>query len=138
MPKKKAIFNWSGGKDSSLALYHILNSDEYEIVGLLTTINEKQKRISMHGVREELLDLQAESIGLPLYKLYLPEKLKMDEYDKIVSEELKKVKNLGVTHSIFGDIFLEDLRDYRVKQLKSQKHIHSSYGNEDEEEEEED
>lgn len=119
MIKKKAIFNWSGGKDSALALYHTLNSDEYEIMGLLTTLNEKQKRISMHGVREELLEMQAKSIGLPLFKLYLPEKLKMDEYDDIISNELNKLKDLGVTHSIFGDIFLEDLREYRVKQLET-------------------
>lgn len=117
MLKKKALFNWSGGKDSSLALYHILKSDEYEVVGLLTTINEKQKRISMHGVREELLDLQAKSIGLPLFKIYLPENLKMDDYDKIISEKLLEIKKLGVTHSIFGDVFLEDLREYREKHL---------------------
>ena len=116
---KKAIFNWSGGKDSSLALHKVLQGSEYDVVGLLTTINKKHKRISMHGVREELLDKQAEEIGLPLYKVYLPENLKMEAYDRLITDQLEALKKQGVTHSIFGDIFLEDLREYRERQLET-------------------
>ena len=119
MARKKAIFNWSGGKDSSFALFKIIEKDEYEIVTLLTTLSEKHKRISMHGVREDLLDEQAETIGLPLKKIYLPENTSMKIYNQIFSAVLNELKAEGVTHSIFGDIFLEDLKKYREKQLET-------------------
>ena len=72
MNKPKAIMNWSGGKDSALALHAVLQAGNYEVVGLLTTVSEAYGRISMHGVREELLDQQAAAIGLPLHKVYIP------------------------------------------------------------------
>ena len=109
--------NWSGGKDSSLALQAVLQAGEYEVVGLLTTVNAEYGRISMHGVREELLDQQAESLGLPLIKIYLPEQVSMDEYDAIMKSQLDPLVADGVTHAIFGDIFLEDLRKYREERL---------------------
>ena len=114
--KEKCIFCWSGGKDSSLALYKIALEDKYEVVGLLTTLNAQFKRISMHGVREELLDKQAESIGLPLIKMYVNEGTN-SEYEKEMETLLLKYKVQGVTKVIFGDIFLEDLREYREKNL---------------------
>jgi len=114
----KALFNWSGGKDSSLALYHILKENKFDIDCLLTTVNSKYDRISMHGVRKELLYAQGASIGLPIKEIRLPEMPSMDAYDKIMKKELGALKNKGITHSIFGDIFLEDLRDYRVKKLQ--------------------
>ncbi len=116
--KKKAIFNWSSGKDSALALHKILQQDEYEILALLTSINEKYRRVSMHGVREELVEKQAESIGLPLVKLYLPESPSMEEYNSILKKKMEEFHSMGVTHSIFGDIFLEDLRAYREQKLE--------------------
>ena len=73
MKKEKAVFCWSGGKDSALALYKVSMEDKIEVVALLTTINANFRRISMHGVREELLDQQAEAIGLPLVKMYVAE-----------------------------------------------------------------
>jgi len=115
--KQKALFNWSGGKDSSLCLYHALNDERLDIQYLLTTINGKNKRVSMHGVSEDLLDEQAKSIGLPLRKIHLPEFPTMEEYDTIISKELELAKNQGINTSVFGDIFLEDLRAYREKQL---------------------
>ena len=118
MSKTKAIFNWSGGKDSSLALYHILKEDNFDIDSLMTTVNSKFDRISMHGVRKELLYEQGESIGLPIKEIRLPEMPSMSDYDQIMKNELSSLKDDGVTHSIFGDIFLEDLRDYRVNKLK--------------------
>ncbi|SMC74398.1 Dph6-related ATP pyrophosphatase [Moheibacter sediminis] len=115
--KSKAVFNWSSGKDSALALYKILNSNQFEIVSLLTSVNSEFKRVSMHGLREELLEKQAESIGLPLYKVMLPERPSMEEYNSIMNSTLTDLKQKGITHSIFGDIFLEDLKKYREDKL---------------------
>lgn len=116
-PKKQCIFNWSGGKDSALALYHALEDPDLEIKYLVTTINDAVNRISMHGVREELLIKQAESIGIPLYEIRLPEMPGMAEYDAIMGKHLTGFKNEGITHAIFGDIFLQDLKDYRDARL---------------------
>ncbi len=107
--KPKIIFCWSGGKDSALALYKVLQENTYEVVALLTTLNAQFKRISMHGVREELLDLQASSIGLPLIKMYVSEGTN-SEYEKTMEALLLQYKTQGVTKVVFGDIFLEDLR----------------------------
>lgn len=117
MEKTKAIFNWSGGKDSSLALYHILKDKEFDITALMTTVNSKYERISMHGVRKELLYAQGEAIGLPIKEIRVPEMPTMSEYDDLMKKELGELSKQGVTHSIFGDIFLEDLRDYRIQKL---------------------
>jgi uncharacterized protein (TIGR00290 family) len=115
--KQRAFFNWSGGKDSAFALFHVLKEKKLTIDFLLTTLNSDYRRISMHGVREELLDAQAKSIGIELKKLYLPENVSMADYDKIFSESIKTFKNGGIENAIFGDIFLQDLRDYREKRL---------------------
>ncbi|NQY09490.1 MAG: diphthine--ammonia ligase [Flavobacteriales bacterium] len=117
--KPKALFNWSGGKDSSFCLHRLLQSEEFEITTLLTSVNAHFNRISMHGVRVDLLEQQAASLGLPLQKLELPETPTMKEYEEIMTKELNVIKATGVTHSIFGDIFLEDLKVYREKQLKN-------------------
>src|SRR5688500_3513112 len=113
----KAFFNWSGGKDSALALYHAQKNKDHSIEKLLTNINGKHRRISMHGVREELLELQAEAIGLPLQKIILPEQPSMQEYEKQMKENMEGSKKEGFTHALFGDIFLEDLKKYREEQL---------------------
>ncbi len=114
--KPKVVFCWSGGKDSALALYKVLQKDEYEVIALLTTLNENFRRISMHGVREELLDAQADSIGLPLIKMFVSEGTN-SEYEKTMEALLLEYKAQGVTKIIFGDIFLEDLRLYRENNL---------------------
>ncbi|MFL9831823.1 diphthine--ammonia ligase [Flavobacterium sp. ST-87] len=114
---KKAIFNWSSGKDSALALYKILQNPEFEINFLLTSVNQQFQRISMHGVRVELLEQQAKSIGIPLKIMQIPEMPTMEVYEKVMQETLEKLKNKGITYSIFGDIFLEDLRKYREEKL---------------------
>jgi uncharacterized protein (TIGR00290 family) len=111
------IFNWSGGKDSALALYHCLQNPQIDIKYLVTTVNDAVDRISMHGVRTELLIKQAESIGIPLYQIRLPEMPGMKEYDDTMRLHLEKLKSEGITHSIFGDIFLEDLKKYRDERL---------------------
>ena len=115
--KEKVIFNWSGGKDSAFCLRKILLEQQYEVICLLTTISQPYQRISMHGVRVELLDIQAEHIGLPLLKIQIPEMPTMEVYDNAMAAVLTDLKNKGVTASIFGDIFLEDLRKYREEKL---------------------
>ncbi len=117
MMKKNCIFNWSGGKDSSLALFYALKDPEIEIKYLVTTVNDALNRVSMHGIRESLLVKQAESIGIPLYQIRLPEMPGMAEYEKAMNLHLNKLKTEGITHSIFGDIFLEDLKVYRENKL---------------------
>jgi len=112
-----AYFNWSGGKDSAMALYQIQQDENYNVRSLLTSLNDLHKRISMHGVREELLDLQAESLGIPLLKLFLSDKSEMDEYNLKMERTVLRLKEKGLTHAVFGDIFLEDLKKYREEQL---------------------
>ena len=118
MPKPfKAIFNWSSGKDSALSLYKILQNPDYKIEYLLTSVNEQFQRISMHGVRVELLEAQAKSIGLPLKIMQIPEMPTMEVYETVMMQTLTELQKNGITHSVFGDIFLEDLRKYREDQL---------------------
>ncbi|MET3035134.1 diphthine--ammonia ligase [Chryseobacterium sp. NRRL B-14859] len=117
--KPKALFNWSSGKDSALALYQLLQEDQYEISTLLTSINREFQRISMHGVHVSLLEQQALSLGIPLVKMELPKEPSMEEYQEIMKKTMSGIQSQGITHSIFGDIFLEDLRQYRESQLES-------------------
>ena len=110
--------NWSGGKDSSLALYEVLKSKTRQVKGLLTTVNEAYNRVSMHGLRVDLLDAQAKSIGLPLHKIYLPKECPMEVYNQRMKEGMANIEKQGITQSVFGDIFLEDLRKYREEKLQ--------------------
>jgi uncharacterized protein (TIGR00290 family) len=112
----KAIFCWSGGKDSSYALYKILSEKQFDVRYLLTTVNEKFERISMHGVRQELLHLQSASLGIPLLKVFVNEGTNTD-YEQQMEKTLLVAKAEGIDNVIFGDIFLEDLRVYREKNL---------------------
>ncbi|MFM9837936.1 MAG: diphthine--ammonia ligase [Cyclobacteriaceae bacterium] len=115
--ERKAYFNWSGGKDSALALYHVLQNKKIDVELLLTTVSAQVNRISMHGVRVELLGMQAKSIGIPIREIRLPETVSMDEYNKIMSQSVSTLVAEEFRHTIFGDIFLEDLRKYREEQL---------------------
>jgi len=117
--KPKALFNWSSGKDSALALYKTLQENRYEVTTLLTSINKEFQRISMHGVHVSLLEQQAAHIGIPLIKMELPKEPSMEEYREIMNKTISEIKSQGVSHSVFGDIFLEDLRQYREEQLNS-------------------
>ncbi|HTR82511.1 MAG TPA: diphthine--ammonia ligase [Bacteroidota bacterium] len=117
MPVEKAVFHWSGGKDSALALHKVLSNKDIAVSTLLTSVNEQYRRISMHGVRAELLERQAESIGIPLVKMMMPEMPDMKMYEAIMKETLVRLRGAGMTASIFGDIFLEDLRKYREDNL---------------------
>lgn len=117
--KPKALFNWSSGKDSALALYKILKEDQFQVTALLTSLNKEFQRISMHGVHVSLLEKQAESLGLNLIKMEIPPEPSMEEYTEIMTHTMSEIQSQGVTHSIFGDIFLEDLRQYRENQLEA-------------------
>lgn len=114
----EALMNWSGGKDSALALYRALQKPELDVKYLLTTFNGADSKVGMHGIPEALVEKQAEAIGLPLRKIYLPEQPSMKEYNSAMEQEFKKLKGEGIIHSIYGDIFLEDLRAYREKQME--------------------
>lgn len=116
--KEKAIFCWSGGKDSTLALYKVLQENTIEVIGLLTTINKEHKRVSMHGIREELVEEQARQTGIPLIKMYISTDTSNTSYEKAMEEMLLNAKASGVSKVIFGDIFLEDLKKYREDNLK--------------------
>ena len=115
--KNKCLFNWSGGKDSTLALHYVLQDPSVYVKYLLTTLTDAFDRVSMHGVRSSLLIRQAESIGIDLYQVRLPEMPGMGEYEQAMQHHLSQLKSKGITHSIFGDIFLEDLKLYRENKL---------------------
>jgi len=113
----KAILSWSSGKDSAMALYQTLVAKQFEVVCLLTTVSEEFHRVSMHGVREELLEMQAESSGYRLQKVMIPYPCPNAVYEEKMREVLSFWQQKGVTHVIFGDLFLEDIRKYREEKL---------------------
>lgn len=115
---KKIVYSWSSGKDSAMALHELMKNADCEIVSLLTVVTKDYGRISMHGVREELLDLQAASIGLPLEKIFITKRSSDAEYESLMREALMRRKKDGVKAVAFGDIFLEDLRKYREDRLR--------------------
>lgn len=108
----KAAFFWSGGKDSALALNRIQQDKDIEIISLVSTINTALQRVTMHGVRLDLIEAQAGSIGIPLKKMFIGEGTNA-EYEVRFLETCQELKSEGVTHLIYGDIFLRDLRAYR-------------------------
>jgi uncharacterized protein (TIGR00290 family) len=111
------LFCWSGGKDSCMALRELRRDPLRKVVALLTTVTEGFDRISMHGVRRVLLERQAEALGLPLEIVTIPPKCSGPEYESRMEAMLLTWKKRGVTDVAFGDIFLEDLREYREKNL---------------------
>jgi uncharacterized protein (TIGR00290 family) len=115
MNRKKAVFNWSGGKDSALALQTVLLDNQFDVVSLLTTINEETLTSSIHSIPVEILSKQADSIGIPLYTILFAKDLK--NYDDKMRETIDHFKKQGVTHFIFGDIFLADVKTRRENKL---------------------
>ncbi|HEX4121759.1 MAG TPA: diphthine--ammonia ligase [Verrucomicrobiae bacterium] len=115
--KEKIVFCWSGGKDSALALHRLLVEGRYEVVSLLTTCNEHYQRVSMHGVRVELLEQQARAIGIPLQTMFVSQRSSNEEYSEKMRGHLLAYKAQGVTRCAFGDIFLEDLKRWREENL---------------------
>jgi uncharacterized protein (TIGR00290 family) len=117
LPKIPAIMSWSGGKDSSFALYKVLEEGLYDVKYLLSTINGEHKRLSMHGVMEALIEVQSRQIGIPLLKVYVYE-ANNAEYEQQMSKVLKQAMSEGIQTILFGDIFLEDLRAYREEKMQ--------------------
>ncbi|MEA3224690.1 MAG: diphthine--ammonia ligase [Planctomycetota bacterium] len=116
--KEKVILCWSGGKDSAMALHALLESSRYEVVSLLTTVSEQYERVSHHGVRVELLEQQAAALGIRLHKLYLPQaNCSIEEYEAMMKKAMLEYKDDDVLTVAFGDVFLQDLRVYRERNL---------------------
>lgn len=115
--KKRITVSWSGGKDSAFALFKIRQDPAVEIVNLHTLINTDSSRVGLHGVHENLIRLQAEAMGLPLAVLYLQTSESNDAYEKLLKGYYQKMSDEGITHVLYGDIFLEDLKEYRLRVL---------------------
>ncbi|QXB55657.1 MULTISPECIES: adenine nucleotide alpha hydrolase [Aeromonas] len=117
MTKTKVLLSWSSGKDSAWALHRLRQDPSIEVVGLFTTLNEAFERVAMHGVRKRLLEMQAECVGLPLHCIDLPWPCSNEEYGRIMTGFIAGVLVQGIHHVAFGDLFLEEVRAYREKQL---------------------
>jgi uncharacterized protein (TIGR00290 family) len=116
--KPKALLSWSSGKDCAWSLHIIRQRGDIEIVGLLTTFNEAFDRVAMHGVRHELVEAQARAAGLPLIAIPLPWPCSNADYESRMSAAVARAKADGITHMVFGDLFLEDIRQYRIDKLR--------------------
>lgn len=111
------MLSWSSGKDSAWALHVLRQQAGVEVVGLLTTFNEAADRVAMHAVRRELVEAQAVATGLPLWAVDLPWPCSNADYESRMAVAIGRAREQGVTHMAFGDLFLEDVRDYRIRQL---------------------
>ena len=115
--KEKILMSWSGGKDSAVALWELQRVGNYEVDALLTTVTEGYDRISMHGVRNELLQRQAAALGLRLERVLLPQRSSNDIYEARMQEAMDAAKRRGISRVAFGDLYLEDIRKYREDNL---------------------
>lgn len=119
-PRNRALVAWSSGKDSAFALYETLRAQEYDVVGLLTTVTSAFDRVSVHGVREELLRRQATALALPSTVVSIPYPCPNDVYENAMEQALVTARDeFGVTDVIFGDLFLADIRAYRETQFRT-------------------
>ena len=114
---RKTLLCWSSGKDCAWALHRLRSRDGADVVGLLTTLNGEARRVSMHAVREQLLEAQANAAGLPLTKISLPNPCSSEQYEALMANAMAAVKADGVTTVAFGDLFLEGIREYRCEKL---------------------
>lgn len=117
MKRRRAAVSWSSGKDAAWALHLVRQHGELEAVGLLSSINTEFQRVSMHGVRRELLELQAQAAGLPLMTVELPWPCSNEEYERRMAAACARLRAQGIEVVVFGDIFLADVRQYRERQL---------------------
>jgi uncharacterized protein (TIGR00290 family) len=116
--KPKALIAWSSGKDSAWALHKVRDAGEVEVIGALTTLTENFDRVSMHGVRREILDAQLRAAGLPLHAVMIPFPCPNEIYEARMAAAIERAKDEGIAHIIFGDLFLEDIRAYREEKLR--------------------
>ncbi len=117
MSRPKALIAWSSGKDSAWALHEVRRAAEVEVVGLLTTVTQEFMRVSMHAVREALLDQQADALGLPCRKVCIPWPCPNERYESEMARALAEARAGGVTHVVFGDLFLTEVRAYREAKM---------------------
>jgi diphthamide synthase (EF-2-diphthine--ammonia ligase) len=117
LSRPKALIAWSSGKDSAWALHEARRAGEFDVVGALTTVTDRFERVSMHGVREVLLGAQLDAAELPAITVRIPYPCPNEIYERAMAAAITDAKARGVTHMIFGDLFLEDIRAYREKQL---------------------
>ncbi len=117
MARPQVLLCWSSGKDSAWALHALRSAGEVDVVGLLTTVTETFGRVSMHAVREALLDAQARAVDLPCTKVRIPWPCPNERYEAEMARALSEARATGVTHVAFGDLFLEDVRAYREAKL---------------------
>jgi uncharacterized protein (TIGR00290 family) len=115
---KRILLSWSSGKDSAWSLHILRQRVEYEVVGLLTTFNEVADRVAMHAVRRELVERQAAATGLPLWAVPLPWPCSNEQYESLMAETCGKATAEGIEGIAFGDLFLEDVRTYRERQMR--------------------
>jgi uncharacterized protein (TIGR00290 family) len=115
--RPKALIAWSSGKDSAFALHEIRKADDFDIVGALTTVRDDTGRVTVHGVREELLRAQLDAAGLPPLMVRIPDPCPDDAYAREMAAALARARSAGVTHVVFGDLFLGDLRAWREARL---------------------
>ncbi|HEX4074831.1 MAG TPA: hypothetical protein VHX49_05495 [Candidatus Acidoferrales bacterium] len=115
--RPKAWLAWSSGKDSAWTLHVVRKRGEFDVVALLTTVNRTHQRVAMHAVRESLLEAQAKATGLPLVVVPIPSPCPNEEYERAMAAAMNRARAEGVTHMIFGDLFLEDVRRYREDNL---------------------
>jgi uncharacterized protein (TIGR00290 family) len=115
--RPKALISWSSGKDSAFSLHEIARAGEFEVVGALTTVTETFDRVSIHGVRREILQAQLEAAGLPPRIVPIPYPCPNEVYEARIGQEVARAAADGVSHIIFGDLFLADIRAYREQKL---------------------
>ena len=114
---KKTMVSWSSGKDSAWMVHVLRQNPDIELAGMLTTVNEKYQRVAMHAVRVELLQAQADALGLPLWQIPIPSPCPNEVYERAMAAAVKRAVDEGFTHMAFGDLFLEDIRRYREERL---------------------
>lgn len=116
--KQAVVVSWSSGKDCAFALHQVRIEGEYEVVGLLTTLNQENDRVAMHGVRKELLQMQVTALDLPAEMVMLPMPCDNETYRRLVGSAVEVLRQKGVRQVVFGDLFLEDIRQYRLEQMQ--------------------
>src|SRR6267142_5630826 len=113
----KCLISWSSGKDSAWMVHVLRQHPDVELVGVLTTVNEVFGRVAMHAVRVELLQEQADALGLPLWQIPIPSPCPNEVYERAMAAAVARAVDEGFTHMAFGDLFLEDIRRYREEKL---------------------
>ena len=113
----KTLVSWSSGKDSAWTVHVLRQRGDVEIAGLLTTINEAAQRVAMHAVRLDVLQAQADALGLPLWQIPIPSPCPNDVYERVMASAVQRAVAEGFTQIAFGDLFLEDVRRYREERL---------------------